>query len=77
MSLSLAVSLGIGFLWLSKGNTAQAESQENSPHPFEVVNQKAKNARTGDLAAAKELVGETIRLTGYEDVLRGFDGRYD
>lgn len=71
LSLSLIMALGVGLLWLSKGNTAQAESQEIPPHPFVVLNEKAKKARTGDLAAAKELVGATISLTGYEDVLRG------
>ena len=73
-SLSVFVCLGIGFLCFSKGITVQAGDEQNPPHPFKILNQKAKDARTGDLAAAKELVGETISLSGYENELRGSTG---
>ncbi len=60
LSLGLMIVLGVGLLWLSKGNTAQAESASNSPHPFNTINQTAKNARTGNRADAEELVGEVF-----------------
>ncbi len=71
LSLSLIMILGIGLFWLSQNKTAEAQSNAETLHPFAVLNQKAKNARNGDFAAAKELVGETLSLSGYEDQLRG------
>ncbi len=70
-SLSLFVILGVGLFWLSENKVAEAQTNTDAPHPFKVLNQKAKDARTGDLTAAKELVGETISLSGYENELRG------
>lgn len=72
LSLGLILSLGIGLLWLSKGNTVQADNSSNSTHPLTAINQKAKNARTGNQAAAKELVGEMIRVSGITNELDGF-----
>lgn len=71
LSLSLFVILGIGLFWLSENKVAEAQTNTDAPHPFKVLNQKAKDARRGDLTAAKELIGETISLSGYEDELRG------
>jgi len=72
LSLGLMIVLGVGLLWLSKGNTTQAESASNSLHPFDAINQKAKNARAGNRADAEELVGEVIHISDTENVLGGF-----
>lgn len=69
--LTLLVVTGAGSFWWSRENLIQAESIPEAPHPFEVLNQKARTARTGDFDAAQELVDETFRLTGFEDKLRG------
>ncbi len=69
LSLGVFATLGIGVFFLSEKNVAQAE---NIPHPLETINQKAIDARTGNQADAEELVGEIIRVAGFENVLIGF-----
>ena len=68
-SLSLLAVLSIGLFWLTPKDVAQAE---NVPHPLESINQKAKDARDGNLTDAKDLVGEVIRVAGFEGELAGF-----
>lgn len=76
LSLSLIISLGIGFLWLKKENSVKAENPSQLPHPLETINQKAKNARSGNLLEAKELVGEIIRVAGFEREIQGFSSGF-
>lgn len=71
LSLSFLITLGVKSVWFSTENSVQAEDAPKPPHPFEIVNQKAKNARSGDLTEAKDLIAETMLLTGFEDKLRG------
>lgn len=69
LSLSLLVLLSVGLFWLMPKDVAEAE---NIPHPLESINQKAKDTRTGNLTDAKDLVGEVIRVAGFEGELAGF-----
>lgn len=68
-SLSLLAIISIGLLWLTPRNTVQAE---DNPHPLAAINQKARDARTGNQTAAEDLVGEIIRVAGFENELVGF-----
>ncbi len=69
LSLGMFATLGSGLFFWSERNVAQAE---NIPHPLETINQKAIDARTGNQADAEELVGEVIRVAGFESELIGF-----
>jgi hypothetical protein len=72
LSLGLTLSLGVGLLWLSEGNTAQAENMPNPEHPFATLNQKAKNARAGNRADVDDLVNEAAHISGLENEPAGF-----
>lgn len=72
LSLSLIVILGIGLFWLSQNEVAEAQTNKETPHPLAAINQKAKDARSGDLNDVKDLVGEMIRVAAFENELRGF-----
>jgi len=72
LSLGLTLSLSVGLLWLSEGNTAQAENTPNPEHPFATLNQKAKNARAGNRADVDDLVNEAISVSGITNELDGF-----
>ena len=69
LSLSLLAALSVGFFWLTPKDVAEAE---NIPHPLKSINQKAEDTRTGNLTDAKDLVGEVIRVAGFEGELAGF-----
>ena len=73
-SLSLISFLGlvIGAFWWFNDTAAQAEKKPAEKHPFEAINNKAKDARRGDVETAKELVSEVIAVSGFENELRGF-----
>lgn len=58
--------------WLSQNEIAEAQTNPEMPHPLAAINQKAKDARSGDLNDAKDLVGEMIRVAAFENELRGF-----
>ncbi len=69
LGLSLIVGLGIGVFWSTNENVAKAEGV---PHPLDGINQKARDARNGNQANAEALVGEVIRVAGFENELIGF-----
>lgn len=70
--LSLIAILGIGLFWLSQNEVAEAQTNSETPHPLAAINQKAKDARTGDQTAAEDLVDEMIRVAAFETELDGF-----
>lgn len=72
LSLILILGLVVGAFWWSNSQTTQAEKKPDDVHPYEAVNNKAKDARRGDLEASKELVGDIISISGFESHLRGF-----
>ena len=71
MSLSLAASLGIGWLWHTEHGSVEAQSN-TSQHPLQAINQLSKLARNGNTPDAEEYVSEIISVAGFESELRGF-----
>lgn len=71
LSLSLLAWLGLGWP-LAENDSAEAHDNSQATHPLEAINQMAKNARSGNLSDAEEFVGEIIKVTGFENELRGF-----
>jgi hypothetical protein len=71
-SLGLVASLGLGWLCLSDSALVGAQSNPQPPHPLEAINQKAKIARTGNVADAEDYVREVIKVAGFENELQGF-----
>lgn len=72
LSLCFIIGLGFGLWGLAKKDAVNAQSDVQPQHPLEAINRKAVEARTGNLSASKELVGEIIRLAGFETYLQGF-----
>jgi hypothetical protein len=72
LSLSLIAGLGIGLFWWSGENTTRAGNFSDTANPLETINQKAKNARSGDISAAEDLVSAVIGFSGFESELDGF-----
>lgn len=66
LSLSLIMILGIGLFWLSQNEVAEAQNNSETPHPLAAINQKAKDARSGDETATADLVDEMIRVAAFE-----------
>lgn len=72
LSLSLVVILSIGWFWLTEKDSVEAQSNTPTADPLEAINQKAKNARSGDSQDAEEYISEIISVAGLESELRGF-----
>jgi len=72
LSLSLVASFAIGLFWLTKEDSVKAQDNQQQPHPLAEINQKAKDARTGNQTASVNLVGEMIRVAAFENELPGF-----
>jgi len=71
LSLSIAVSVAISLFWLTKDVPVTAQSVPTQQNPFDPINQKARQARSGDLIDAQDYVTEIVKASGFESELRG------
>src|SRR5690606_24798804 len=70
--LCLAVAIGFCGLWVTKDRSVGAYTNPEPPHPFAEINAIALASRGGSIDDSKQLVGEIIRVAGFESELRGF-----
>ncbi len=70
--LSLTITFGLGGIWLIKDRSVSAYTNPEPTHPFVEVNALALASRSGSVEDSKELVGEIIKVAGFDSELRGF-----
>lgn len=70
--LSLFVAIALGGFWMMKNGSVSANTNPESTHPFVEVNALALASRSGSVEDSKELIGEIIKVAGFDSELRGF-----
>ena len=68
LAFGLALVFYLGAIWPANEKVVRAQETEN---PLAAINQKAKSARSGNVADAESLVTEIIKVTGFESEMPG------
>lgn len=68
--ISLLALFSFGFFLIKKEDSVQAQAT-GSQNAFEMLNQKARIARTGEANAVQEYVESIVQVTGFQEYLTG------